>query len=231
MVIIIWPHSALQPALQLAHRNMLGVDRITSYLVRNVMSWLQRDLTCRVLTCGYWGCKIYTRYAQYAALNYFNGHIWPLEDKYLATSLQKYNRKNIDSKQKYMLISTQTDLLDKISLFVDRISKIYLCMWHVCATMRIHWTDRDAFLYIFFSIQACPDVKYGKRIHVLPIDESIEGLTGYVLRNVSLCFRSLKWRTLLILVIEFPQVSDVVYNMAVLFGCDKFCILATILRV
>ncbi|XP_041091657.1 zgc:136908 [Polyodon spathula] len=28
------------------------------------------------------------------------------------------------------------------------------------------------------SIQACPDVKYGKRIHVLPIDDTIEGLSG-----------------------------------------------------
>ncbi|XP_064179550.1 transitional endoplasmic reticulum ATPase [Anguilla rostrata] len=28
------------------------------------------------------------------------------------------------------------------------------------------------------SIQACPDVKYGKRIHVLPIDDTIQGLTG-----------------------------------------------------
>ncbi|KAL1281661.1 hypothetical protein QQF64_000464 [Cirrhinus molitorella] len=28
------------------------------------------------------------------------------------------------------------------------------------------------------SIHACPDVKYGKRIHVLPIDDTIEGLTG-----------------------------------------------------
>ncbi|XP_016375337.1 transitional endoplasmic reticulum ATPase-like [Sinocyclocheilus rhinocerous] len=28
------------------------------------------------------------------------------------------------------------------------------------------------------SINACPDVKYGKRIHVLPIDDTIEGLTG-----------------------------------------------------
>jgi transitional endoplasmic reticulum ATPase len=28
------------------------------------------------------------------------------------------------------------------------------------------------------SIQACPDVKYGKRIHVLPIDDTVEGLTG-----------------------------------------------------
>ena len=27
-------------------------------------------------------------------------------------------------------------------------------------------------------IQSRPDVKYGKRIHVLPIDDSVEGLTG-----------------------------------------------------
>merc|ERR1719384_1146910 len=28
------------------------------------------------------------------------------------------------------------------------------------------------------SVSSCPDVKYGKRIHVLPIDDTIEGLTG-----------------------------------------------------
>jgi transitional endoplasmic reticulum ATPase len=28
------------------------------------------------------------------------------------------------------------------------------------------------------SVQSCPDIKYGKRIHVLPIDDTIEGLTG-----------------------------------------------------
>lgn len=30
------------------------------------------------------------------------------------------------------------------------------------------------------SIQPCPDVKYGKRIHVLPIDDTVEGLTGNI---------------------------------------------------
>lgn len=30
------------------------------------------------------------------------------------------------------------------------------------------------------SVQSCPDIKYGKRIHVLPIDDTVEGLTGYV---------------------------------------------------
>ena len=28
------------------------------------------------------------------------------------------------------------------------------------------------------SVSACSDIKYGKRIHVLPIDDTIEGLTG-----------------------------------------------------
>ena len=28
------------------------------------------------------------------------------------------------------------------------------------------------------AIQSCPDVKYGKRVHVLPIDDSVEGLSG-----------------------------------------------------
>lgn len=28
------------------------------------------------------------------------------------------------------------------------------------------------------SVHPCPDIKYGQRIHVLPIDDTIEGLTG-----------------------------------------------------
>jgi transitional endoplasmic reticulum ATPase len=28
------------------------------------------------------------------------------------------------------------------------------------------------------SVHACTDIKYGKRIHVLPIDDTVEGLTG-----------------------------------------------------
>jgi len=30
------------------------------------------------------------------------------------------------------------------------------------------------------AIQACPEVKYGKRVHVLPIDDTVEGLTGNI---------------------------------------------------
>uniref|UniRef100_A0A9L0T011 Transitional endoplasmic reticulum ATPase n=1 Tax=Equus caballus TaxID=9796 RepID=A0A9L0T011_HORSE len=37
--------------------------------------------------------------------------------------------------------------------------------------LRVHLGD-------VISIQPCPDVKYGKRIHVLPIDDTVEGITG-----------------------------------------------------
>lgn len=33
-------------------------------------------------------------------------------------------------------------------------------------------------VFLCCSIQPCPDVKYGKRIHVLPIDDTVEGITG-----------------------------------------------------
>ena len=28
------------------------------------------------------------------------------------------------------------------------------------------------------TVHPCPDIKYGKRIHVLPIDDTVEGLSG-----------------------------------------------------
>lgn len=39
------------------------------------------------------------------------------------------------------------------------------------ANLRVRLTD-------MVSVHQCPDVKYGKRVHILPIDDSIEGLTG-----------------------------------------------------
>ena len=33
-------------------------------------------------------------------------------------------------------------------------------------------------IMFFSSIQPCPDVKYGTKIHVLPIDDTVEGITG-----------------------------------------------------
>ena len=29
-------------------------------------------------------------------------------------------------------------------------------------------------------VHQCPDIKYGKRVHVLPFDDSIEGLSGNI---------------------------------------------------
>lgn len=28
------------------------------------------------------------------------------------------------------------------------------------------------------AVHQCPDVKYGKRVHILPIDDTVEGVTG-----------------------------------------------------
>ena len=31
----------------------------------------------------------------------------------------------------------------------------------------------------FISVQPCPNINYGKRVHVLPIDDTIKGVTGF----------------------------------------------------
>ncbi|KAI3464122.1 hypothetical protein Pfo_020785 [Paulownia fortunei] len=41
----------------------------------------------------------------------------------------------------------------------------------VRANLRVRLAD-------MVSVHQCPDVKYGRRVHILPIDDSIEGLTG-----------------------------------------------------
>ena len=28
------------------------------------------------------------------------------------------------------------------------------------------------------SVHQCPDVKYGQRVHILPVDDTVEGVTG-----------------------------------------------------
>lgn len=47
------------------------------------------------------------------------------------------------------------------------------------------------------SVHQCPDVKYGKRVHILPIDDTIEGVTGnlfdaYLKRELFGTYLSLK---------------------------------------
>ena len=39
------------------------------------------------------------------------------------------------------------------------------------------------------SVHACGDVPYGKRIHVLPLDDTIEGITGNLFDAWQLHFR------------------------------------------
>lgn len=39
--------------------------------------------------------------------------------------------------------------------------------------LRVHLGD-------IVSVTAAPDMPYGKRVHVLPIDDTIEGMTGFV---------------------------------------------------
>lgn len=43
------------------------------------------------------------------------------------------------------------------------------------------------------SVYQCPDVKYAKRVHILPIDDTVEGLTGnlfdaYLKRKATISF-------------------------------------------
>jgi len=53
------------------------------------------------------------------------------------------------------------------------------------------------------SVHQCPDVKYGKRVHILPVDDTVEGVTGnlfdaYLKRKLPFCFRSLSSYAILI---------------------------------
>ena len=50
-------------------------------------------------------------------------------------------------------------------------------------------------ILFYFSVQACPDVKYGKRIHVLPIDDTVEGITGWVteILFIKLCSKAINY--------------------------------------
>lgn len=43
---------------------------------------------------------------------------------------------------------------------------------------RVVRNNLRVYLSDIVSIQSCPDIKYGQRIHVLPFDDTVEGLTG-----------------------------------------------------
>ena len=69
-------------------------------------------------------------------------------------------------------------LSSSVSLFqLDQI----VCKLNICCVLDIRFFILNFFyIHFVFSVQACPDVKYGKRIYVLPIDDTVEGLTGYL---------------------------------------------------
>ena len=50
------------------------------------------------------------------------------------------------------------------------------------------------------SMHQCPDVKYGKRVHILPVDDTIEGVTG----NLFDTYLELEFLTCIVEKIFFP---------------------------
>ena len=51
------------------------------------------------------------------------------------------------------------------------------------------------------SVHPCPDVKYGKRVHILPVDDTIEGVTG----NLFDAYLKREWNYLLFVHYIFSQ--------------------------
>lgn len=52
------------------------------------------------------------------------------------------------------------------------------------------------------SVHQCPDVKYGKRVHILPIDDTIEGVTGnlfdaYLKRKFAVIWHHISFTTII----------------------------------
>ena len=52
------------------------------------------------------------------------------------------------------------------------------CAEHAIRMNRVIRSNVRVRLGDVVSVHRCPDVKYGKRVHILPIDDTIEGLTG-----------------------------------------------------
>ena len=78
------------------------------------------------------------------------------------------------------------------------------------------YTNCDFLLHFPFilSIQACPDVKYGKRIHVLPIDDTIEGLSRSVCQDGC----SLSTHDVSFLLLFLPAIKFSVHEGRLIFG-------------
>lgn len=76
---------------------------------------------------------------------------------------------------------------------------------YMCVQMLSHSNHN-----FFPSIQPCPDVKYGKRIHVLPIDDTVEGITGnlfevYLKPYFLEAYRPIRKGEFLLIVVDFDS--------------------------
>uniref|UniRef100_A0A673GHS0 Zgc:136908 n=1 Tax=Sinocyclocheilus rhinocerous TaxID=307959 RepID=A0A673GHS0_9TELE len=82
------------------------------------------------------------------------------------------------------LIVDKANNEDNSTVCLSQVIYLFLCVQvsQTCTTrVRMNRVTRNNLrvrLGDVISIHACPDVKYGKRIHVLPIDDTIERLTG-----------------------------------------------------
>lgn len=80
---------------------------------------------------------------------------------------------------------TSCFLVHSVFLYIFSLFNSYICnfLWMnvipFLVAFLVHLNVNIHHMYLcFHSIQPCPDVKYGKRIHVLPIDDTVEGITG-----------------------------------------------------
>ena len=62
--------------------------------------------------------------------------------------------------------------------FNSEFDKFGLCRTNRIQMNRVVRNNLRVRLGDIISIQGCRDVKYGQRIHVLPIDDTVQGLTG-----------------------------------------------------
>lgn len=56
------------------------------------------------------------------------------------------------------------------------------------------------------SVHQCPDVKYGKRVYILPLDDTIEGLTG----NLFDAYLKREFPSTLICIVCSPFLSPII---------------------
>lgn len=66
------------------------------------------------------------------------------------------------------------------------------------------------------SVHQCADVKYGKRVHILPVDDTIEGITGnlfdaYLKRKSFYCYDFMK-----IMRENLTKENNCIYNVTVM---------------